>query len=78
MATIREINLTLVDWETRYVLESLFKEMQRLKKVNAESLNEDESADAGNDYLEISGLYERIASSAENIFGNQILNFNRQ
>ncbi len=52
MANIRELDIKLNDWEARYMLESLSQEMKKLKKIN----NEDEAADAGNDFLEISGL----------------------
>lgn len=77
MTTIRELDLKLNNWETRYILESIFREMNRLKKINAESENEDEAADAGNDFLEISGLYERVSSNAVKIFGDQVLNFSQ-
>ncbi|GAB1257716.1 hypothetical protein NBRC116494_22180 [Aurantivibrio plasticivorans] len=78
MATIREMNISSNDWETRYILESLAAEMNRLKTINATSEDEDEAADAGNDYIEISGLYERLCSEAVNVFGEQILNFSRE
>lgn len=78
MTNIREMEATLSDWEARYVLESLSKEMERLKKINAESEDEDEVADAGNDFIELSGLYERLSTEAISIFGNQILNFSRE
>ncbi|WP_460237306.1 hypothetical protein [Aurantivibrio plasticivorans] len=72
------MNISSNDWETRYILESLAAEMNRLKTINATSKDEDEAADAGNDYIEISGLYERLSSEAVNVFGEQILNFSRE
>lgn len=57
------------------MLESLFREMNRLKLINATS--EDEAAVAGNDYIEISGFYERLSDKAMLVFGEQILNFSR-
>ena len=78
MSNMRELNVQLNDWEIRYVLESLSKEMQRLKKINYESECEDEAADAGNDYIELSGFYERVSQSAVGVFGDQILNFDRE
>ncbi len=78
MANLRELNLSLLDWETRYILESISKEMTRLKTVSEESEDEDEAADAGNDYLEISGLKERLEKEAKATFGDQILNFNNE
>jgi|TARA_Y100000296_G_C5139004_1_gene239885 hypothetical protein len=78
MAAIREMSISSNDWETRYILESLSAEMNRLKTINATSEDEDEAADAGNDYIEISGLYERLSTEAVKVFGEQILNFSRE
>ncbi len=78
MANIRELHFSSSDWETRYILEALFSEMQRLKEINATSTDEDEAADAGNDFLEVSGLYDRMSKEAVSVFGEQILNFNRE
>lgn len=78
MTNIREIEVKLNDWETRYVLESLSREMMRLKTINAESEDEDEAADAGNDFMEISSLYEHVSKNAVEVFGEQILNFSRE
>ena len=75
MTLIRELELKIIDWETRYILESLAKEMRRLKAINETSNDEDEAADAGNDFIELSGLYERLSSEAINIFGPQIVEF---
>lgn len=75
MTNIRELKTELTDWETRYILESLQREMERLKRINAESDDEDEAADAGNDFLEISGLFETFSAKAVDTFGKQILDF---
>jgi len=77
MAIIRELEVKLTDWETRYVLDSLSREMERLKIINAESEDEDEAADAGNDFMEISSLYESVSKSAIEVFGKKILDFGR-
>jgi hypothetical protein len=77
MSEIRELNVVLNDWEARYILESLSREMDRLKSINLESEDEDEVADAGNDYLEISSLFENLSSNAVALFGDQILDFSR-
>ena len=37
MTILRELNVNLNDWETRYILESLSKEMAHLKAINASS-----------------------------------------
>ncbi len=78
MTIIRELDISICDWETRIILESLQREMARLKSINDTSNNEDEVADAGNDYIEISGLYERLEKEAVEKFGDQIVNFSRE
>ena len=78
MTNKRELNVTLLDWEARYILESISKEMKRLKTVAEESDDENMASDAGNDYLEIAGLKERFEAEAKNVFGDQIVNFNNE
>ncbi|WP_435237185.1 hypothetical protein ACR30L_06325 [Psychromonas sp. PT13] len=56
---------------------TLSREMERLKTINSESDDEDKIADAGNDYLEISSLFDNLSSNAVSLFGEQILNFSR-
>ncbi|WP_018274644.1 hypothetical protein WKI13_06275 [Teredinibacter turnerae] len=75
MTNVRELSASFNDWEMRYILESLQREMERLKKINAESEDEDEAADAGNDFLELSGLFDSLAAKAVEVFGEQILDF---
>jgi hypothetical protein len=78
MANLRELNISLLDWEARMVLESLNREKQRLKILQETTDDEDEAADAGNDLLEIAGLLERMELLAKSIFGDQITNFSNQ
>ncbi len=78
MTNKRELNVTLLDWEARYILESISKEMKQLKTVAEESDDENMASDAGNDYLEIAGLKERFEAEAKNVFGDQIVNFNNE
>ncbi len=66
----RELDIKLYDWEARYVIESISKEMERLKVIAEKSSDEDEASDAGNDYLEISGLKERLEGLVKNTFGD--------
>ena len=75
MTNKRELNISLLDWEVRYILESVSREMLRLKSVTEESDNEDEAADAGNDYLEIAGFKERLETEAKNVFGDKIVSY---
>jgi hypothetical protein len=77
MTVIRELNVNLNDWETRYILESLSKEMANLKAINSSSQDEDEAADAGNDFIEVSGLYDQMSANAVEVFGQQILDFSK-
>jgi len=51
--------------------------MAHLKAINASSEDEDEAADAGNDFIEVSGLYDQMSSNAVEVFGQQILDFSR-
>ena len=78
MTTLREIDISAIDSEARIILESLHREMERLKLINANSDDEDKAADAGNDYLEVSSLYDKIKGAAVSTFGNQITNFSNE
>ncbi|MEO3682440.1 hypothetical protein ABHN84_09070 [Shewanella vesiculosa] len=51
--------------------------MAHLKAINASSEDEDEAADAGNDFIEVSGLYDQMSSNAVEVFEQQILDFSR-
>ena len=73
MTLKRELTVSLVDWEVRCILESISREMMRLKTIAEESNDEDEAIDAGNDYLDIAGLSERLEAEAKEIFGAQII-----
>lgn len=76
MTTLRELKTSLLDWEARAVLEAISRELARLKVLAEESEDEDEAADAGNDFLELAGLKERLEQEAIDVFGEQICNFN--
>lgn len=78
MTNLRELNVALLDWETRIILEAVTNEMNRLKIRAETSENDDEAAEAGNDYLEIAGLKERLENEAISVFGEQITNFSRE
>ena len=75
MTTIREIEISAIDSEARIILESLHREMERLKSINANS--DDEAADAGNDCLEVSSLYNKVKEIAVSTFGSQITKINQ-
>ena len=77
MSTLRDISISLLDWETRYILQSISNELLRLKAI-AESSNEDEAIDAANDYIELTGLYESLTEKAVGTFGQQITNFSNE
>ncbi|MBB3059281.1 MULTISPECIES: hypothetical protein [Microbulbifer] len=77
MSVLRELKTSLLDWEARVVLESLSREIQRLKDIAENSTDEDEAADAGNDCLEVVGLKERLETEAASVFGDQIKDFSR-
>ncbi|QUX92290.1 hypothetical protein CYL31_13155 [Marinomonas sp. A3A] len=77
MTYIKELTISLCDWETRIILESVSREASRLKSICEHSEDEDEAADAGNDYLELIGLKERLENHAIELFGQQITDFSR-
>lgn len=60
MVKLRELTVSLMDWETRAALHALAREKRRLMELAETSTDENEAADAGNDCLEISGLLERL------------------
>lgn len=78
MSIIRELKVSLLDWETRAILESISKEIERLRQVAETADDEDEASDAGNDCLELVGLKERLESEAVAVFGAQIKNFSNE
>lgn len=80
MTNIREIKISAIDSEVRIILESLHREMERLKAINANSddEDEDEAANAGNDCLEVSSLYNKVKETAVSTFGSQITNFSNE
>ena len=73
MAEVREVKVSLLDWETRIVLESIERELQRLRQVTETSNDEDAIADAGNDYVQAAGLKERLQQEAKAVFGEQFI-----
>ena len=78
MAYIKSMNASLCDWEVRIIIEAIGREAERLKFVCENSDDEDDIADAENDYLEVIGLKERIEEQAVDIFGEQITKFYRE
>lgn len=73
MAEVREVKVSLLDWEARIVLESIERELQRLRHVTETSDDEDAVADAGNDYLQVVGLKERLQQEATAMFGKHFI-----
>lgn len=78
MAELREVTVTLLNWEARYILQSISNELQRLKVIAETSEDPDEAADAGNDYVELAGLYESLSKTAISTFGSQVANFSSE
>lgn len=72
---IPELTLNVIEWEARYLLGAIKRESDRLKILADTTDDEDVAADAGNDYMEIIGLYERIRDSAVEKFGLQITSY---
>ncbi|MFH4786230.1 hypothetical protein [Vibrio diabolicus] len=78
MANIRELTSRFTDWEARIVLESITNELERLRVLAETSDDEDMAADAGNDYIEVKLLKDRLEKEASSVFGEQILIFSRE
>lgn len=78
MSVLRELSVSLLDWEARAILEALSNEIERLKCIANTSDDEDEAADAGNDCLELVGLKERLEADAVAVFGSQITDFGNE
>ena len=74
ISNIITVEIAVVDSEARILLESLQHEIERLKRINATSEDEDEAIDAGNDYIEVSSLYEKIKKKSILTFGKQRIN----
>jgi hypothetical protein len=75
MANLRQVDVSLIDWETRLVLRALAAEMLRLQNLAESTQDEDIASDAGNDAIEAGLLLERLTSEATSVFGAQISNF---
>jgi hypothetical protein len=73
MAEVREITVSMVDWEVHVVLEGVERELQRLRQITETSDDEDAVADAGNDYLQVAGLKERLLAQARAVFGERFV-----
>jgi len=74
MSNIITVEIAVVDSEARILLESLQHEIERLKRINATSEDEDEAIDAGNNYIEVSSLYEKIKKKSILTLGKQRIN----
>jgi hypothetical protein len=72
MSNIITVEIAVVDSEAGILLESLQHEMEWLKRINATS--EDEAIDAGNNYIEVSSLYEKIKKKSILTLGKQRIN----
>lgn len=78
MANVRELQVSLVDWEVRAVLKALAAEKARLEQLASGAVGEDEAADAGNDGAEIAILLDRLEEQAKAVFGSQITQFDHK
>ena len=69
---------SVVDWETRIILESTLNELERLRSISEFSDDENVRANAANDYIKVQLLRKSLESEAKVAFGEQILNFNQE
>ena len=78
MATIRELTLQITEWEAKILLELLGRECSRLRKVSSRSEDEDEQAEAGNEFMEVDGLRDRMERESVAVFGTEVKNLRRE
>ena len=78
MAIIRELSLQLTEWESKILLELLSKECSRLRRISSKSQEEEEQAEAGNEFMEVDGLRERFEQEAVSVFGAEVKNLGRE
>jgi len=62
MASLRESDSTLTDWEDIYILSFPSKEMIKLKNIYTGPEHVGEFVGAGNYYLEMAGLFEVLSA----------------
>lgn len=75
---VRGLKCSVVDWETRIILESTLNELERLRSISEFSDDENVPANAANDYIKVQLLRKSLESEAKVVFGEQILNFNQE
>lgn len=70
--------LKLTESELKIILEALMEMDVRMENVCANSKDEDEVSDIGNDLIELRLLLNRLQEDAIDKFGKNIINFSRE
>ena len=71
-------HLGLVQCELKIILEALTEMESRMSNICANSQDEDEIADVGNDLIELRLLLNPLKQKAIAQYGNNIINFSRE
>lgn len=74
---MRNLSLGLVESEAKVLLEALIEKETKMADICAQSDDEDEIADVGNDLIEIRLLLNRLKEEAVSSFGESVLVFDR-
>jgi len=73
-----DFSLSLVESETKMLLESLAEKEQAMSEICEPSLDEDLIAEIGNDLIELRLLLNSVKEKAVTEFGESILVFNSE
>jgi hypothetical protein len=74
---MKTLQLSLVESETKILLEALMEKEATMAKICESSADDDEIADTGNDLIELRLLLKSIKARAVPLFGDSVLEFGR-
>lgn len=74
---MKKLELSLVESETKILLEALMEREAAMAEICESSDDEDEIADTGNDLIELRLLLKAIKERAVPLFGKSVLEFGR-
>lgn len=74
---MKKLELSLVESETKIMLEALTEKETTMSRICELSDDEDEIADTGNDLIELKLLLKVVKERAISVFGKSVLEFGR-
>jgi len=75
---MRNFQIDLAESELKIVLESIIEMESKMSHICANSNDEDEIADIGNDLIEVRLLLQSLKRKAVSQYGENIVNFSRE